>query len=228
MLTADVLLYTRSMDEDYRWVYNNSFTVANELLLDSEYGEFEQNRTKYLEEYPLFVRDTKEGLTIYRFLKTENKDSAARPIYALVGCTFSGDDCFYVRRNLPEIICYFFLCFDAFLPVLDEISDDMRDEIHCIDFCTNKILSEYKKNTEFKTLDHFFIREYNKTNPKNFMFSAKKLKPIPDVIPVFPKKRRLFNSIVNFLKFPAKSEKTKNHGLFDYKNLFQNKTNRKQ
>lgn len=114
MLHANVIMFSRSLTLDYRWIYSGSF--INEMVgstMLNDYEELKKNKGMFLKEKHLIVRRLHEKVLIYKFCETEDTDQNSRTIYALVGMVLSGFDFKIFEELFQYILSYIYEEFDV-------------------------------------------------------------------------------------------------------------------
>ena len=156
-VTANLILYTRSLMEDYRWAYKDRRVMDADIRnLESDYQNFEENKEKYLSKKFLFIRRLLNGFAFYRFFDTHKQDSSSRQIYALSGLTFFEEDAIKIHDLLSLTVSYLFFelhCYSG------EVSDFKRNLSMPSAFPIEQLKSEFssKLMNIRKYIDDFLI-----------------------------------------------------------------------
>lgn len=153
MLNAKRLLYTRSLANDYRWVYyDNQLEQEDKINILSDYEKFEKDSSSYFNENHLIVRLTKKGIAFYKFVETERTDQNARKILGLIGIAFSGFEFEIVKILLNFVVAYLFIKRESFEFIENEIKDSMENMELSTMLSLDKILNECKNNIDINEI----------------------------------------------------------------------------
>ena len=149
MLKANLLMFSRSLSNDYRWIYADpSVTQADKSLILKDYRAFERNRSYFLSKQHRVVRRLDDAVAVYNFSKTDQTDNCSRPIFALTGLVFSGLEAKIVLA-LPQIILtLLFYTPDSFNPDLQKVSDNLENSIQPVEFSLDQMIEKYRTDAE--------------------------------------------------------------------------------
>jgi len=152
MLNAKLIIFSRSLTEDYRWIYSyESLSKSDESNLMSHYEMFEEKKEFYLSNPHLIIRKVGGNIAIYSFYETEHTDQNSRKIYALAGCIFSDIDCEFFMKLYMYIVPYIFSQEDFFKKYFSGITDSTNREKRSIEIDLNLIV-DIQKNKKVQEL----------------------------------------------------------------------------
>lgn len=180
MLTANLLLFSRTLTNDYRWLCCDSSLDQNDRdHILSDYREFEKDRGHYLNERHLIVRHVQNGIAIYRFIETGKQDQESRNIFALAGYVFSSFDYTIVQTLLQFIVSYLFFKIESTDFTQLDISDSAEEIIVPMEISLDDVIDRYKEGNEVNELSEktaFFIKEHQE---KAFIINSKCINLLP-------------------------------------------------
>lgn len=179
MLSVKRLLYTRSLTNDYRWIYCDiqlDQDDKNNIL--SDYEKYRMERHSYLNENHLIVRLTKSGIAFYKFVETERIDQNARKISSLTGFVFSDFESEIVKSLLNFVVAYFYIKKELFEAAEKEIKDSMGNIELSTVFSLDEILNECKKNVDIDTVRQRIFNYMNQNSLHSFVIKDNSISPI--------------------------------------------------
>lgn len=146
MFSANLIMYSRTLTEDYRWLYSDPFIdpIIEKNILD-HYESFKENKNFYINQH-LVIRTYDHCVIAYRFLQTDNTDQNSRKIYALIGFVFSDIDLMILKNIYPYVFSHLFFELDFLKKYTTNISDKLFKVQKSIEFDLNVIFDEYKNN----------------------------------------------------------------------------------
>jgi len=145
MLNANIILFSRTITNDYRWIYWDESVKAEETnIILNDYKEFETNRDFFIVNPHLIVRQLCKKIVIYYFSETQSVDQNSRKIFALQGCALSGIDFEIAKAFLPYICGYLF--FERLNIYTDGIADNTSNIVKPEKISIDSVVSEYKNN----------------------------------------------------------------------------------
>lgn len=152
MLNINIILFSRTITNDYRWIYWAESVKAEEAnIILNDYKEFEKNRDFFTINPHLIVRQLCEKVAIYYFSETKRIDQNSRKIYALQGCVLSDADFELAKVFLPYICGYLFFNRLDILYTYD-ITDNTLNAVKPETISLDLVVSEYKNNNRCFTL----------------------------------------------------------------------------
>lgn len=171
MLNAKIIMFSRSLTKDYRWIYSANFLAeTDKSLILNDYKEFENNKEKFIKEKHLFIRQLHKGIVLYKFLETKDTDQSSRKIYALLGCMFSELDFEIVHALFQYIIPYFYEEFNViFDKYLGKIPEKKENLVENIEFSLDLITNTIRKNSNMKLLANKILNFTNLHPANNFI-----------------------------------------------------------
>ena len=179
MLNANLLLFSRTLARDYRWIYfDNRLGQAGSGIILSDYKEFEHNKNFFLNEAHLFVRRVKQGIALYKFIETKYTDQNSRKIFALIGCSFSEYDYDIVHALLQYVAAYFFINGNMFEKFQDNIQDTSENLFLSIEFALDTIIDSYRTTSVIRQLADDIGRLLNQYPGNSFVISSNGIQPI--------------------------------------------------
>lgn len=179
MISAKLLVFSRSIINDYRWIFfDKNIGQADQNLILSDYRVMERNSEFYLNEQHLIVRYLKQGISMYKYLETEIKDQNSRRIYALIGCVFSGWDYDFIKSILQYIVSYLFINSNLFNQYQNNILDNIENGSMPIEFDLNTIVKSQKNNYEMNLLINNVNKFIHQNPNNNFIITNKDIKSI--------------------------------------------------
>lgn len=179
MIKATLLMFSRTLTKDYRWIYLDSCLDSNEkdcLLLD--YRNFENNKEYYLNEQHLIIRQFRKSIVAYQFCDTKNIDQNSRNILAMTGYVFSGIDFEIVQDLLKYIAPFLFVESNPFGTHYNNVTDATDNLTNQIDFNLDSIFDKYKNCINTRLLaDHIatFLKDHS---DNSFIITRQSIKPI--------------------------------------------------
>lgn len=149
MLKSKLLLFSRTLTKDYRWLSCDDAISNDDVeLLMSDYHEFEAQLAKHWQESHLVVRYLKNGIALYKCFDTGCIDQNARKIRALAGLFFTGLDGEIVHDLQKYIAPYFFFEESLVEVYQQKARDDIDNECVLIEWDLNTIVDSYRNNTD--------------------------------------------------------------------------------
>lgn len=145
MLNTNIILFSRTITNDYRWIYWDELLKTEETnIILNDYKEFEKNRDFFIINPHLIVRQLEQKIAIYHFSETKSVDQNSRKIFALQGCVLSNIDFDIAKVFLPYICGYLF--FNRLNIYTDNISDNTVNAVKPETISIDSIVAEYKNN----------------------------------------------------------------------------------
>lgn len=151
MLRANVIMYSRSLSKDYRWIYGENFLNENDkkFFIDN-YAHFENNKDEFLNNEYLIVQRIQKGVVIYRFLETKDLDQNSRKIYALIGCACTDFDMEIVKNFGSFVFSYMYFEWNVlFEKYLSNIPDSRDKFTETVEFSLDTV-AEYFRTDSYK------------------------------------------------------------------------------
>lgn len=181
MLNINIILFSRTITNDYRWIYWDKSLKAEETnTILNDYREFELNRDFFINNPHLVMRQLGQKIAIYHFSETSSVDQNSRKIFALQGCVFSGIDFEIAKVFLPYISAYLF--YNRLSIYTDSILDNTVNAVNLEKISIDSVVSEYKSNNNNFTLTQkisTFIQQYPDSN---FIITNGQIEPIKEIV----------------------------------------------
>ena len=174
MLTANLIMFSRSLTEDYRWIYfDRSINQILEKNILAHYENFKENKDFYLNQQHLVLRSLDNCLLVYRFIETENTDQNSRKIYALVGFVFSDIDLIIFKKIYPYVISHLFFDEKLSKEHTINISNKLFKETKSVDFDLNIIFNQYKNDECARYLADQLANVWDSHSKENIIITKK-------------------------------------------------------
>ena len=139
MLNMKYILFSRTLTNDYRWIFTNDKLGSEEKSkIRYDMKAFENNRDFYLSEPHLIIRMSERSLSLYKFVKFDKCDRNSREIFGLVGVSFDGYDFEIANALLPHIVAYYYS-----IPFVEDIlREDISDDAESLDITKSVSIDE--------------------------------------------------------------------------------------
>lgn len=215
MLSAKVIMFSRSLTKDYRWIYSGDFiNEKDKSYILNDYKIFEKDKEIFLREQHLVIRQFKDKIVVYKFLETKDKDLNSRKIYALMGCIFSEFDFEIFQSLYKYIVSYLYIEFDTlFEKYQSNIPENKEELIEKIEFSLDSIM-EYFRDNNMKLLVSAVFNFANQNLTNNFIIKNNIISQIEcEKNILFPTNQRNINTIsrdININSTQFKSEMINN------------------
>lgn len=160
ILSANRVLFSRTFDTDYRWIY--SCSELSEKDFQTMIHDFRDNMGSLLTASTpyLFFREIENGILVYTISKSSRKDSKNRIIYYLSGCFFGEFDACFYRSIIPFLLYYLYNHIDWLDETVYEINEKDEEKHEVCGFDLHRIAEEcrgdYKGNCFLKDILSFF------------------------------------------------------------------------
>lgn len=151
MLNTNIILFSRTISNDYRWIYwDESLNIEEINTILSDYKNFENNKDFFISNPHVIVRELEKKIAIYHFSKTKSVDQNSRDIFALQGCVLSDIDFDIAKVFLPYICGYLF--FNRLSIYTNNIADNTVNAVKSETISIDSAILEYKNNNYCFTL----------------------------------------------------------------------------
>lgn len=179
MLYAKLLMFSRSHSEDYRWIYSDPLvTQKDKSSLMNDYRAFELDRNYFLTEKHLVVRRLENASAVFRFSRTGRTDNYTRPIFALTGLVFTGDDLEIVDALSCVIIPFLYLSDSLFDSNTWAVSDSLENSELPVELSLDRIVDAYRSNPDIKQLADKLSRDRMPSVDNALLVTQRSLSPM--------------------------------------------------
>lgn len=179
MLKATLLMFSRTLTKDYRWIYLDSCLDPDEKeCMLHDYRNFENNKEYYLNEQHLIIREFRKSIVAYQFCDTENIDQNSRNILAMTGYIFSGIDFEIAQDLLKYIAPFLFVESNAFGSHYHSVTDATDNIKNQIDFNLDSIFDKYKKCKYIRFLANHISTFLKDHSDNSFIITRQGIKPL--------------------------------------------------
>lgn len=180
MIQASLLMFSRSLTKDYRWIYSDAcLTQTDKNLILEDFRGFENNRSFYLGENHLVIRRLKNSLAVYKFSETNITDENSRQIFALTGLVLSGVDLEIVLALSSIILASLFLSTELFIPGNWGIPDNGENTVLPVELSLDQIIDSYKSDKKVKLLSAKINGISHQLGDTAFIMTQERIEPIP-------------------------------------------------
>ncbi|MBN2878728.1 MAG: hypothetical protein JXN65_03765 [Clostridia bacterium] len=150
-MKSNYILYTRTENRDYRWIYNIEGNDELKKHLLSHYRSYSKDREH------LYYININNNACFYKILHAPWRDGSGRDVYMLEGIIFEKKCISIVDRLLPYLFLYYLEnpFYVPLLPADDEYNEKQNIEIQ-IDQILDNVINCYLSNNEYAKLTSAF------------------------------------------------------------------------
>lgn len=147
MLTSRLIMYSRSLSNDYRWIFfDERLSESDKDLFSKSYSMFENDKEYYLKNQHLIMQKSKEHVFFYSFINTGNYDQNSREIYALIGYCFSGFDLELINKLYNYVVPFLFYKSNSLIELVKNITDTQENDNKIIEISLDEVIYKYKED----------------------------------------------------------------------------------
>ncbi len=180
MLTSSIIMYSRSLSNDYRWIfYDKVLSESDKESFLNSYSLFEKDKEYYLQNQHLIMHKNEESISFYCFIKTNNTDQNSREIYALIGYVFSEFDLELVQKLYNYVVPFLFFQKDNLIVHTNEILDTQENDNKTIKISLDDVINKYKKDKTMREFSKTIYRFLDNNPNADCIVTSEKIELLP-------------------------------------------------